>query len=856
MRQMEATKKALCMFLCLCMILQYVPTAVFAAELDEHTAHTQVHRIPETEAVVSDADLPDNDELFAMYVDQAFYGYEMATYGTRGRNKLTGDDLTVYDALVPYIKDIASGKRASTQFTLGQTVDNVLMENGDIVTLIPEIPLTFTSAAFDNSNLRNILNALMLDFPYEMYWHDKTSGAYYGYIPGDVILYLEISIIVANDYSAGSFMANTAKTGATVAAATNAKAVVAANQGKSDYEKLVAYKEYICNAVSYNDDAANENIYTPYGDPWQLIYVFDNNPNTNVVCEGYAKAFQYLCDLGGLDCISVSGQMNGGNHMWNVVTLDGANYLVDVTNSESDTIGLDGSLFMVGGTYKNGGYTFTCCGIPTVFTCEDLNLSTENYKESQTPATPEPAVLETLTITVDGTVYGKGDTAIITPNTKSIIYTVTGKNFANLSEDNYVIFTSGTDTPVLKNYGWDIDIETNTATCDYSDCLTEFYSSHRGFEVEFYNNDNYIETGVYVKYVKDVPNSDNKIVIDMADTCSNSWNGAKIEIYKNGTKLADATIAEEYVHLLTLDLDYDPDAKYEFKWIQGEYDEECEFTIYVDGESKLTIDSADCYEDGEIILTIAPEVCNHNYIAEVPGTKKTATCMATGSVTMKCSCGATEVQILPIDKTNHTGKNTVKNAKAATCGATGYTGDTYCECGTKVANGKIINATGRHTYNDNVDGTCNVCSVNRETVENRIVVHMYRMYNPNTGEHFYTGSDVEKSDLIAAGWQYEGVGFTFPANTGVPVHRLFQPSTGEHLYTMDVAEMERLIAEGWNYEGIAFNSAYDTEAVQHRLHNPNATVGAYHFTFSTEEMENLINAGWEYQGIGWYSCWK
>ena len=161
-----------------------------------------------------------------------------------------------------------------------------------------------------------------------------------------------------------------------------------------------------------------------------------------------------------------------------------------------------------------------------------------------------------------------------------------------------------------------------------------------------------------------------------------------------------------------------------------------------------------------------------------------------------------------------------------------------------------------HAYDDNVDGTCNFCGVNRETVETRQVTHMFRMYNPNTGEHFYTGSTVERENLVVAGWHYEGVGFTFPANTGAPVHRLFQPSTGEHLYTMSEAEKNALMAQGWNYEGIAFNSAYDTEAVQHRLHNPNATVGAYHFTFSQEEMNNLITAGWEYQGIGWYSCWK
>ena len=214
-----------------------------------------------------------------------------------------------------------------------------------------------------------------------------------------------------------------------------------------------------------------------------------------------------------------------------------------------------------------------------------------------------------------------------------------------------------------------------------------------------------------------------------------------------------------------------------------------------------------------------------------------ATCTAGGYTTWICACGDSYV-------TDHT------PALPHAWGAGPCTKPRTCTvCGAS-------SGSSGHAYDDNVDGTCNFCGVNRETVETRQVTHMFRMYNPNTGEHFYTGSTVERENLVVAGWHYEGVGFTFPANTGAPVHRLFQPSTGEHLYTMSEAEKNALMAQGWNYEGIAFNSAYDTEAVQHRLHNPNASVGAYHFTFSQEEMNNLIAAGWEYQGIGWYSCWK
>ena len=170
--------------------------------------------------------------------------------------------------------------------------------------------------------------------------------------------------------------------------------------------------------------------------------------------------------------------------------------------------------------------------------------------------------------------------------------------------------------------------------------------------------------------------------------------------------------------------------------------------------------------------------------------------------------------------------------------------------------GKTTGKPAGHIYSDGVDGTCNVCNIHRETTEKRNVMHMFRMYDPNSGEHFYTGSTVERENLVAAGWHYEGVGFTFSQTTGSPVYRLYDPVYGEHLYTMDVEERDALIAEGWSLEGIAFNSAYDTEVPQYRLHNPNAKRGAYHFTASVEERDFLISLGWEYQGIGFYSSWK
>ena len=151
---------------------------------------------------------------------------------------------------------------------------------------------------------------------------------------------------------------------------TTAEGIVETNKNKSDHEKLIAYKDYICSQVVYNDEAASSDYTGGYGDPWQLIYVFDGSSATDVVCEGYAKAFQYLCDLTAFDnntveSFLVSGYA-GGPHMWNIVSIDGRNFMVDVTNTDGCaeagkvTFGQDGTVFLTGteGSIAQG-YTFT-----------------------------------------------------------------------------------------------------------------------------------------------------------------------------------------------------------------------------------------------------------------------------------------------------------------------------------------------------------------------------------------------------------------------------------------------------------------------------------------------------------------
>lgn len=129
---------------------------------------------------------------------------------------------------------------------------------------------------------------------------------------------------------------------------------------------------------------------------------------------------------------------------------------------------------------------------------------------------------------------------------------------------------------------------------------------------------------------------------------------------------------------------------------------------------------------------------------------------------------------------------------------------------------------------------------------------MYRMYNANSGEHFYTADVGEANCLLSIGWNYESYAWRAPISSDKPVYRLFNPVSGEHHYTTDVGEKDYLTLIGWNYEGIGWYSASYGQPL-YRLYNPNATgAGSHHYTAKATERDWLVSSGWNYEGIGWY----
>ena len=131
-------------------------------------------------------------------------------------------------------------------------------------------------------------------------------------------------------------------------------------------------------------------------------------------------------------------------------------------------------------------------------------------------------------------------------------------------------------------------------------------------------------------------------------------------------------------------------------------------------------------------------------------------------------------------------------------------------------------------------------------------VDMYRLYNPNSGEHFYTANAAEKDNLVSLGWKYEGVGWKAPATSNTPVYRVYNPNAGDHHYTTNKAEKDFLVSVGWNDEGIGWYSDDAKSVALYRQYNPNAVTGAHNFTSSKGENDWLVSVGWNGEGIGWY----
>lgn len=99
----------------------------------------------------------------------------------------------------------------------------------------------------------------------------------------------------------------------------------------TQFELELYAHDYIVDNCEYDYEAAEsdeieDNASSAYG---ALI-------EGKAICEGYARAFQLLCNELGIECVNIFGTDDGENHMWNGVKIEGDWYQVDVTWDDTE----------------------------------------------------------------------------------------------------------------------------------------------------------------------------------------------------------------------------------------------------------------------------------------------------------------------------------------------------------------------------------------------------------------------------------------------------------------------------------------------------------------------------------------
>lgn len=357
-------------------------TAETSTTSTRDSSRTDVDAVVTVSNTLTVADDSDPDAVFAAYLDEALYDGTVGGVSKYNVN-LSGPELRFYRRWKNTIGSIASGENDNTSFKIYlrdylTSLTYIASELG--LSTIPsdneQIAAALVgTAGISDAKISEMYQMLLLDCPFDLYWLDKTQATKtqisipFSVTDDKVVIdadnaYISISMPVSADYRVGTYKTDVSKTSAAVKAANNAKAVVTEAAGLADADKLAYYRDWIIANASFNTAAYD--VSNAYGDPWQLVYVFDGDPSTNVVCEGYAKAFKYLCDLSsfssGIECYLVTGNIgdqgrSNTRHMWNVVHMsDGNNYIVDLTNYSPV---YPNDLFL-SGYYKSVLYGYVC----------------------------------------------------------------------------------------------------------------------------------------------------------------------------------------------------------------------------------------------------------------------------------------------------------------------------------------------------------------------------------------------------------------------------------------------------------------------------------------------------------------
>lgn len=183
----------------------------------------------------------------------------------------------------------------------------------------------------------NALYAMWLDCP-ENFWVDHSKYSYSYEMKSD-----ESGIVKLTKLTLDLSLTKTKEEILSDLAKLNAATKDFSAKGRTVADKVAYINNYLASRIEYDIGAKNRGS------------VIGALVDRRCVCEGYARAFAYLCKKAGIDAVNIPGygktEEGTEGHMWNGVFIDGVLYAVDVTwndTTEKNSYLLVGSATLCG----------------------------------------------------------------------------------------------------------------------------------------------------------------------------------------------------------------------------------------------------------------------------------------------------------------------------------------------------------------------------------------------------------------------------------------------------------------------------------------------------------------------------
>ena len=172
-------------------------------------------------------------------------------------------------------------------------------------------------------------NAFVMDHP-EYFWIRTDQAMLYGprgYSNGD---FYEITCEILLGYGVQANLDTVQKRQTLQAQIDNVvDNLIDKTKNLKDEQKIAYWDNWLAVNNRYNGGALVTDYVNSDATPWCTVGALLDGYQP--VCEGYAKALQLLCHKVGIPCVQVSGNANGGGHMWTAVKLDDDWYFCDPT---------------------------------------------------------------------------------------------------------------------------------------------------------------------------------------------------------------------------------------------------------------------------------------------------------------------------------------------------------------------------------------------------------------------------------------------------------------------------------------------------------------------------------------------